>query len=52
MSYKYISEFKKKGFFIGKLNSKELNKIKKIKNNILRILKKEIKLKNKKCEGG
>ncbi len=48
MSYKYISEFKKKGFFIGKLNSKELNKIKKIKNNILRILKKEIKLKNKK----
>ena len=42
MGKSIIQEFKNKGYFIGQLNSKEIKKVDAIKNDILKILEKDI----------
>ena len=41
----YIKKFKNYGYFIGKLNNKELIELNKIKTKIIKILKKNTKYK-------
>ena len=48
MGKSIIQEFKNKGYFIGQLNSKEIKKVDAIKNDILKILEKDMLYKKRK----